>query len=70
MEHNMEIIINGEARQIEQNISISDLIQKLNLDPTQIAVEKNAAIVPKSAHHSTMLEAGDKLELVRFIGGG
>lgn len=66
----MNITINGEQKNIASGISISALVASLGIAPSQIAVEVNGAIVPKSTHESAMLSEGDKVEIVRFIGGG
>ncbi len=39
-------------------------------DPARIAVEKNGEIVPKSRYGDTILQEGDVLEIVSFVGGG
>ena len=39
-------------------------------DPTRIAVERNGEIVPKAAYGETLLQDGDTVEVVRFVGGG
>jgi sulfur carrier protein len=66
----MKIIINGKMRFFDQAMSINGLIADLQLDPTQIAIEQNLAIVPCSEYDSTVLAEGDKIEIVQFIGGG
>lgn len=65
----MHIQVNGEPRQVEA-ATISALVQELGLDPRKVAVERNLAIVPRSLHDVTALEAGDRIELVQFVGGG
>ncbi len=66
----MNIHINGEQKKIEAGTSISALIAVLGIAPSQIAVELNGTIAPKSAHGTTQLSEGDRVEIVRFIGGG
>lgn len=62
--------VNGEPMQIEAGQSLSQLIAALGLDTRKVAVERNLEIVPRSTYDSTVLEAGDRLEIVHFIGGG
>ena len=66
----MHIVLNGEDRQVTDNLSISTLIAQLELTGKRIAVEINQDIVPRSAHASTHLREGDRVEIVHAIGGG
>ena len=63
-------IVNGETRPLAGPMSVVDLLVALGLDGRKVAVERNEAIVPRSAYAATMLEPGDSLEIVHFIGGG
>lgn len=49
---------------------VQRLSQETGRDPRGVAVERNREIVPKSEHAMTVLEDGDRLELVQFVGGG
>jgi sulfur carrier protein len=64
------IMINGEPRPITAPLSLAKLIDTLGLDTRKVAVERNEAIVPRSTYAETWLAAGDRLEIVHFIGGG
>ena len=66
----MQISVNGEARQLDGETSVSRLLALLGLPEVKIAVERNLEIVPKSAYDSTILQADDRIEIVHFIGGG
>jgi thiamine biosynthesis protein ThiS len=66
----MRVEINGEPRDIEPGSTVSMLLAELGLGGRPVAVERNAAIVPRAQHGATMLAEGDKLELVQFVGGG
>ena len=66
----MQISVNGEARQLDGETSVSHLLALLGLPEAKIAVERNLEIVPKSAYDSTILQADDRIEIVHFIGGG
>lgn len=65
-----DVIVNGEPHAIEEGSSVADLIRALGLVASQVAVERNREIVPRSAHAQTTLTAGDRLEIVTFVGGG
>ncbi|WP_141319471.1 sulfur carrier protein ThiS [Halomonas halmophila] len=66
----MQVQLNGEATQLEDDLSVSQLIEHLGLTGRRIAVEVNEAIVPKSVHAETRLAEGDRVEVVHAIGGG
>ena len=66
----MEITLNGKKFNLETGSNIVNLIDKLDLDVDKLAIERNLEIVPKSKFAMTIIEEGDKLEIVHFIGGG
>jgi len=66
----MQIFLNGENQEIDAGTSIEALVRTLADDPRGIAIERNLEIVPKAEHASTLLEDGDRLEVVQFVGGG
>ncbi|MGB3625828.1 MAG: sulfur carrier protein ThiS [Henriciella sp.] len=66
----MQVFVNGDPMEIEEGASVADLVTKLTDDPRGMAIERNREIVPKSRHGEVMLEAGDRLEVVQFVGGG
>ena len=66
----MDIFLNGEMHKIEDGINIKDFIKQLDLENKRLAVEVNLDIVPRSQFDSYVLSAGDKVEIVRAIGGG
>ena len=66
----MQVQINGELRELEEPQSVHSIVTGLGLDPRKIAVERNLEIVPRSAYDRTAVAAGDRLEIVHFIGGG
>lgn len=66
----MNLTINGEERKYETSLTVDQLLALLDLDGQKVALERNLEIVPKSAYSNTVLQDGDKLEIVHFIGGG
>lgn len=65
----MQLTINGEHRETDA-ATVEALLEALNVDILQVAVERNRAIVPKSQYAATGLMNGDEIEIVEFIGGG
>lgn len=66
----LQITVNGGPRPLANLRFVSDLITELNLDSRKVAIERNLAIVPRSAYGSTEILPGDAIEIVGFIGGG
>lgn len=66
----MKIILNGEETEIDNGFSVKNLLEKFALEPKKIAVEKNLEIVPRSQFDSSLINEGDRIEIIHFIGGG
>jgi sulfur carrier protein len=66
----IDIVINGQARSIVSGLTVAGLVEELGLAGKPVAVERNREIVPRASHGATVLEAGDRLEVVTFVGGG
>ncbi len=66
----IRIVVNGEERAVPAGLSLLDLIQSLNLEPSRVAVELNREIVRREAWTTTVVAGGARLEIVQFVGGG
>lgn len=67
----MHLIINGEKyADMKVGMNVLDLLSYLSLPKAKIAVERNKEIVPKSGYETIILQDGDVLEIITFIGGG
>jgi len=66
----IQVTVNGEPRRFEAPLDIRSMLVKLEMAGKKIAVEKNGEIVPKSLHTNTLIENGDRLEIVVAVGGG
>jgi thiamine biosynthesis protein ThiS len=64
------IVVNGEERRLDAELSLSDLLARLELDPQAVVVELNKEIVRRPALAETTVRDGDRIELVHFVGGG
>jgi thiamine biosynthesis protein ThiS len=64
------ITLNGEPYQIEQPLSVNDLLEALAIDPRRVAVEHNLEILRRHAFADTIVHEGDRIEIVNFVGGG
>jgi sulfur carrier protein len=70
MSNDITIHLNGQAQSIAQGTNLTTLVATLGTDPRGVAIERNREIVPKSAWEGCVLEEGDRLEVVVFVGGG
>lgn len=66
----LNLTLNGGPHSVSAETTIAMLLAELGYADKRVAIERNGAIVPRSAHGSTVLEAGDQLEIVQAIGGG
>ncbi len=66
----MTVFINGESQQVDDGITIGQLLENLNLSQKRLAVEINLDIVPRSGFANHKLNEQDKIEIVQAIGGG
>lgn len=66
----MNIVLNGDTRQLPQNATVLDLLQTENLLERRVAVEVNGEIVTRSRHASHLLQDDDVVEIVHALGGG
>lgn len=65
----MQLTINGQQRTYDAPLTISQLLQQLELAPDRVVIEMNKNILTAEAH-DTPLSEGDNLEIIQFVGGG
>jgi sulfur carrier protein len=66
----MDIILNGDSREIPEQTSAAELLQTLGLANRRLALEINREIVPRSHFDHHQIQPGDRIEIVHAIGGG
>lgn len=66
----MEIVINGESREVPSSTSIGELLRLLDLKEDRVAIELNREILRRDRWTETALQNHDRLEIVQFVGGG
>ena len=69
LEDNKMVKVNGTELDIAGK-TIAEYLATTNYDMKRIAVERNGDIVPKAQYSETVLQDGDSLEVVSFVGGG
>ena len=70
MSTTIDVVINGQPRQLPDGTTVAAMIAELGLSGKPVAVERNREVVPRAAHATTVLASGDRLEVVTFVGGG
>ena len=66
----MNISLNGKETEIKKSMTISELIRQKNLKPEKLVIEYNREILSREKWSDTVLEDGDKIEMLGFVGGG
>ena len=64
------VTVNGKPRQVPDGVSLFELLEQLDVQPSRVVVEHNREIRRKEDFKVTRVKAGDELELVYFVGGG
>ncbi len=66
----LAITLNGQPRELPTGATAADLVAELELSAGRFAVEINKTIVPRSQLAQRLLESGDQVEIIGFVGGG
>lgn len=66
----ISVIVNGEAREVPHGCTLAELSAILALAPERIAIEVNREVVRRKDWARVALAAGDRIEIVHFVGGG
>ena len=65
-----KIQLNGDPYEIDKGINLNELLNKLKIQKNKVAIEVNGEIVEKNKYPNLILNKDDKVEIVKFIGGG
>jgi len=66
----MQVTINGEKRELAENLTISEILKNLELPSERVAVELNKEVVRKKDWENIKVNDADKIEVIHFVGGG
>jgi len=66
----MHIVLNGDRREVPDDLTLAVLLETLDLSGRRFAVEINEELIPRSEHAGYTLQADDRVEIVQAIGGG
>lgn len=66
----IEIIVNGESREVPEGLEVTALLSHLGLPSGRVAIERNMEILPRARWGATSVKPGDRYEIVHLVGGG
>jgi thiamine biosynthesis protein ThiS len=66
----VQITLNGDPYEIAAPLTVVDLLARLEIDARRVAVEHNLVVLKRSSFETTMVQDGDQVEIVNFVGGG
>jgi sulfur carrier protein len=70
MNETISIVVNGEAREAAGGVTVTQLLEALGIHGGRVAIERNLQILPRAEWNATRVAAGDRYEIVQFVGGG
>ena len=66
----LQITLNGDAHEVAGPLTVAALLAQLDIDARRVAVEHNLTVLKRDTFATTMVRAGDAVEIVNFVGGG
>ena len=66
----MTITLNGDSFELDAPMTVTEMLDYLDIDSRRVAVEHNLTVVKRAAFNATLINAGDQIEIVNFVGGG
>ena len=70
MAASVTIQLNGDSYKVVGPLTVSDLLVLLEIDARRVAVEHNLTVLKKTTYATTVVNEGDAVEIVNFVGGG
>jgi sulfur carrier protein len=62
--------LNGEPREVDEPLTVRDLLERFDLMRGRVAVAINGEVVPRSLFRETQIQPGDRVEVIHAVGGG
>lgn len=66
----MRVHVNGEEKDVAEGLTLDRLLDAMKVERTRVAVEVNSEVVRRARHAEVVVKAGDRIEIVTFVGGG
>ena len=70
MSWKLRITLNGDAHELAESLTVAALLAQLEIDPRRVAVEHNLIVLKRDRFETTVVQEGDAVEIVNFVGGG
>ena len=70
IQHSITLTINGRERQLPAELSLPALLTELGVDRRMVAVAHNGDVIPRATYDDVTVRDGDRIEVVRMVGGG
>ncbi|MBS4534522.1 sulfur carrier protein ThiS [Clostridium sp. D2Q-14] len=64
------MIVNGKEMDFNKEITVSELLKELDINPNKVVVEVNLNIIDKNKYDKRKLDSNSEVEIIRFVGGG
>ena len=64
------VTVNGEPKRLDDGATVARLLAQLQVQPERVVVEVNVQIIKPAQRATTLLQSGDVVEIVQFVGGG
>jgi len=66
----MRITVNGQSRDVQAPLTLARLLESLGVNPKAVVVERNLRIIDRTVFDEEGLGEGDRIEIIRLVGGG
>jgi thiamine biosynthesis protein ThiS len=66
----ISLVLNGKPRSLASETPLPQLLEELGVDRRLVAVAHNGEVIPRDQYESVVLQDGDRVEIVRMVGGG
>jgi len=63
-------MVNGDPFEIAAPLTVTGLLEQLEIDARRVAVEHNLVVLKRAAFETAEIREGDQIEIVNFVGGG
>jgi thiamine biosynthesis protein ThiS len=68
--NHISLVLNGKQRSLASETPLPQLLEQLGIDRRLVAVAHNGDVIPRDQYESVVLHDGDRVEIVRMVGGG
>ena len=66
----MTITLNGDPLEVPGPLTVTELLNRLDVDARRVAVEHNLVVLKRATFDDAVVREGDQVEIVNFVGGG